>query len=144
MRILLRLSYLGTKYHGWQVQPNGITIQEVLQDASESLYQIRPGLTGCSRTDAGVHANEYYCHFDIDRYIPEMNIVAALNTNLPNDIAVTDCKYVEEDFHARYSSKGKEYIYRIYNAKTPNPFLFDRCWHISQNPKINMKKFTCK
>lgn len=132
MRILLKLSYLGTNYHGWQVQPNGITVQEELQNALESLYQIRPGVTGCSRTDSGVHAKEFYCHYDSNKFIPESNIVAALNTLLPNDISVVSCCYVEDDFHARYSSKGKEYVYQIYNAKTPDPFLYDRTWHINR------------
>ena len=73
MRVLLKISYLGTNYHGWQVQPNGITVQETLQDALEKLYQSRPALTGCSRTDSGVHAKEFYCHFDTEKYIPENN-----------------------------------------------------------------------
>ena len=132
MRILLKLSYLGTNYHGWQVQPNGITVQEEMQNALETLYQVRLGVTGCSRTDSGVHAKEFYCHYDTTKYIPESNIIAALNTKLPNDISVASCCYVDDDFHARYSSKGKEYIYQIYNAKTPEPFLNDRSWHISR------------
>ena len=137
MRILLKLSYLGTNYHGWQVQPNGTTVQEVLQNALESLYQMRPGVTGCSRTDAGVHANEFFCHYDAQRFIPCDNIIAALNTALPHDISVTECRYVEDDFHSRYSAKGKEYVYKIYNRKAPNPFLADRSWHIARKLDIS-------
>ncbi len=132
MRILLKLSYLGTNYHGWQVQPNGITVQETIQNALEQLYGARLGVTGCSRTDAGVHANEFFCHYDVDKYIPENGVVAALNIALPNDIAVTECQYVSDDFHARYSSKGKEYVYYIYTSKTPNPFLYGRCWYLNK------------
>ncbi len=138
MRVLLKISYLGTNYHGWQVQPNGITVQEQLQNAVESLYQSRLGVTGCSRTDSGVHANEYYCHYDTDKYIREDGIIAALNIALPNDIAVIDCKYVDDDFHARYSATKKEYVYHIYNSKTPNPFLHGRCLHL--NRELDVEK----
>ena len=137
MRILLKLSYLGTNYHGWQVQPNGVTVQEKIQDALESLYGVRPGVTGCSRTDAGVHANEFYCHYDVEKYIAEDGIIAALNIALPNDIAVIGCKYVNDDFHARYSSKGKVYVYKIFVSKTPNPFLDGRCWHLNRNLNVD-------
>lgn len=136
MRILLKISYLGTNYHGWQVQPNGITIQEEVQNALERLYGLRPALTGCSRTDAGVHANEFYCHYDTEKYIREEGIIAALNILLPNDIAVIACNIVADDFHARYSAKGKEYVYKIYTSKTPNPFLHGRCLHL--NKKLNV------
>lgn len=142
MRVLLKISYLGTNYHGWQVQPNGITVQEELQNAVESLYQSRLGITGCSRTDSGVHANEYFCHYDTDKYIREEGIIAALNIALPNDIAVIDCKYVDDAFHARYSSKGKEYVYNIYTSKTPNPFMYGRCLHISKELDVEkMNRF---
>lgn len=142
MRVLLIISYLGTNYHGWQVQPNGITVQEKMQDALESLYQSRLGITGCSRTDSGVHANEYYCHYDTEKYISEDGIIAALNIALPNDIAVIGCKYVNDDFHARYSATGKEYVYHIYNSKTPNPFLYGRSLHIGRELNVDlMNKF---
>lgn len=137
MRVLLRISYLGTNYHGWQVQPNGITVQQVLQDALESVYKTRPKLTGCSRTDAGVHAKEFYCHYDADMTIPEKGVIAALNSVLPNDIAVTGCEYVADDFHARYSAKGKNYVYKIYNSGIPDPFSADRSWMISRSLNID-------
>lgn len=136
MKVLLKISYLGTNYHGWQVQPNGITVQQVLQDALEELYQSRPGVTGCSRTDSGVHASEFYCHYDTDKYIFEDNIIAALNTKLPKDISVIGCKYVNDDFHARYSCKGKEYVYKIYNSVTPDPFVYDRSWQIGRRLNV--------
>lgn len=132
MRVLLKISYLGTAYHGWQVQPNGITVQETMQNALEKLYKCRPNLTGCSRTDAGVHAREFFCHYDTDCYILDKGIISALNTVLPNDIAVIGCKYVDDGFHARYSAKGKNYIYRIYNSSIPCPFEDGRSWRISR------------
>ena len=130
MRILLKIAYLGTDYHGWQVQPNGITVQEVMQDALEKLYGVRLPLTGCSRTDAGVHANEFCCHYDTDMYIPANGIVNALNSKLPSDISVLSAAAVSDEFHARYSSIGKNYVYRIYNSRVHNPFFADRSWRI--------------
>ena len=142
MRILLTIAYLGTNYHGWQVQPNGITVQKIMQDALESVYKVRPNLTGCSRTDAGVHANEFCCHYDVDSYITEKGIVCALNTKLPRDVRVIKCKYVDDDFHARYSALGKEYVYRIYNSPTSNPFESDRSLHVTKQLDIEkMNRF---
>lgn len=142
MRILLKISYLGSAYHGWQVQPNGITVQEIMQDALESVYKCRPSLTGCSRTDAGVHANEFYCHYDTDVTIPEEGIIAALNSVLPKDVSVKECKVVNNDFHARYSALGKNYVYRIHCSKTHDPFRADRTWQISRPLDIErMNKF---
>ena len=119
MRVLLKISFVGTAYHGWQVQPNGVTVQEVLQNSLENLYQVRPGVTGCSRTDAGVHAREFYCHYDIDKMIPPDNIVAALNTTLPNDISVVACKYglvYDEDFETE-ELNVEDYLYHEKDEK---------------------------
>lgn len=143
-RVVLKISYLGTAYHGWQVQPNGITIQEEMQNALEKMYKKRLDLTGCSRTDSGVHANEFFCHFDTDLEINEKGIVLGLNAYLPQDIAVLDAKYVDSDFHARYSAKGKNYIYRIYNGELKNPFNSDRAWHISRPLDIEKMNVFCK
>ena len=143
-RVVLKISYLGTAYHGWQVQPNGITIQEEMQNALEKMYKYRPNLTGCSRTDAGVHANEFFCHFDTDLEINEKGIVLGLNALLPQDICVLEAKYVEDDFHARYSAKGKNYIYRIYNKELKNPFNSDRALHIARPLNIDKMNEFCK
>ena len=143
MRILLKISFVGSAYHGWQVQPNAITVQEVMQNALESLYNKRPPLTGCSRTDAGVHANEFYCHYDAPSDIPLKGIVAALNSFLPNDIAVLSAEYVEPDFHARYSAKSKNYIYKIHNSDTINPFISDRMLHIERKLDIDLMNEFC-
>lgn len=122
-RVLLKISYDGTAYHGWQVQPNGITVQETLQNALEKMLGERIGVTGCSRTDAGVHAREFYCHFDASESIPTTAFVAGLNCCLPYDISVLQASDVPCDFHARYNAKGKRYIYIIDNAAVPDPFL---------------------
>ena len=87
-RVLLKISYLGSNYHGWQVQPNGITVQQVLGEKLQQMYKQKVNLTGCSRTDAGVHASEFYCHYDTELHIDKGGIVKGLNSVLPKDIAV--------------------------------------------------------
>ena len=94
-RIKLSISYDGTDYHGWQVQPNGITIQQTLQDSLEKLFGYRPSVTGCSRTDAGVHACEFVCHLDCDEIFPGNAFLKGLNSLLPNDISVIDYSEVD-------------------------------------------------
>ncbi len=123
-KLLLRICYDGTNYCGWQVQPNGISVQSVICDALFDLLGAKTDVTGCSRTDSGVHANEFCCHFTTDNQkIDCKGFVGALNTRLPNDISVLQCCEVDDDFHARYSTKAKRYIYKIYCSDVRNPFL---------------------
>ena len=131
-RMLLNISYDGTAYHGWQVQPNGITVQEVLQNALEALLGERVKVTGCSRTDAGVHAKDFYCHIDCDDKFPPEAFLRGLNSLLPSDIAVKDCKEVATDFHARYNAKGKTYTYLILNSNKKDAFLSRYSWQIER------------
>ena len=121
-RLLLTLRYDGTQYHGWQVQPNGVTVQQRMQDAIEKITGVRSGLTGCSRTDAGVHANMFCCAFNTESPLRGTRMVRALNANLPQDIAVYDCREVDDKFHPRYHAEGKRYVYRIWNSTARNPF----------------------
>lgn len=130
-RILLELEYDGTDYHGWQVQQNGQSVQSRVQDALEQCTGVRCALTGCSRTDAGVHAMGFVCVFDTECSIPVPKMTAALNTFLPNDIAVLRAQQVSETFHPRYSAIGKRYLYRILNTPTRRPLCDGRTWHIS-------------
>ena len=125
-RFLLTISYLGTNYCGWQVQPNGNTIQAEMCNSLKSIFKSDISVTGCSRTDSGVHALMYCCHFDAETTMNGENIVKALNTNLPSDIVCLNCKEVKNDFHARYNSSGKNYIYKIHNSTLRNPFLEGR------------------
>ncbi len=120
-RILLTLRYDGTAYHGWQVQPNGVTVQQVLQDAVEAVTGVRSGITGCSRTDAGVHADMFCCAFDSDTPLRGDKLCSALNFHLPRDVSVYDAREVEEEFHPRYHAKGKRYVYRIWNGNQRHP-----------------------
>lgn len=127
--ILLSLCYDGTNYHGWQVQKNALTVQEVFQRAMFRLFGENVDVKGCSRTDAGVHANMYCVSAKIGSNIPCERLSMAINRFLPSDIAVTSAVDVPMDFHARYSCTGKEYVYKIWNAPIRNPFWRGRAFH---------------
>ena len=143
-RFLLTIKYLGTHFCGWQVQPNGITVQEVMCNTLKSIFKTDISVTGCSRTDSGVHALMYCCHFDADTSMGNENIIKALNSNLPASVVCIDCKKVSDDFHARYNSTGKNYIYRIYNAPIREPFLEDRALWCTQALDINRMETAAK
>jgi len=135
MKILLNISYVGSAYCGYQVQKNGVSIQQKLNEAARSLFGFECDIVGCSRTDKGVHANmfcacvtEKGCK-SISSTIPEASIPVAFNSYLPGDISVRSARYVEDDFHPRYDVKYKEYVYKIYNAPILDPFLYGRVWH---------------
>jgi len=142
-RVLLKISYDGTNYCGWQVQPNGKAVQETLQDALEEMLKERVNLTGCSRTDAGVHAREFYCHFDCNESIPTAAFVPGLNRLLPDDIAVLSAIDVAPDFHARYSAKGKKYVYVIDNGIVADPLLSRYALHIKNPLSIEKMNTLC-
>lgn len=120
-RLLLTLRYDGTAYHGWQVQPNGVTVQQTLQDAIEAVTGVRSGVIGCSRTDAGVHADMFCCTFDTDSPLRGDKLCSALNYHLPRDISVYAAREVAADFHPRYGAAGKRYVYRIWNGPQRHP-----------------------
>jgi len=143
-RVLLTVKYDGTNYHGWQVQPNGITIQSVLQESLQKVLGKHTNVTGCSRTDAGVHANMFCCHIDCDDSIPDDAFLRGLNGVLPCDIAVTACKTVADDFHARYSALGKTYVYNIYNSQIKDPFKLRYSWWIERPLDINKMNEFCE
>ena len=126
---LVTIAYDGTDYHGWQVQPNGITVQQAVQDAIEKILGKRENITGCSRTDAGVHANEFCFNMRTQKDIIPFRFVGGMNAVLPDDIAVKNCQEVDADFHARYDCKGKEYVYKIWNSPSRNPFCEGRYLH---------------
>lgn len=121
--LLFTIRYQGTNYHGFQVQKNALTVAEVLQNALHSVTGIHEDIKGCSRTDSGVHSNQFCVSMKTTCTIPCKNFIKALNIHLPYDIAVTDCVEVPIDFHARYSCKGKRYIYKIHDNIIRDPFL---------------------
>jgi len=144
-RFLLTICYDGTNYCGWQVQSNAITVQEVLQKTLLTVVGDLPnGICGCSRTDSGVHANMYCCHFDTNSNIPPKSVVAALNARLPSDIAAINCIEVANDFHARYNCVSKNYIYKIYNSNIRNPFKEKYYYRLNRRLDSEMMNEGCK
>lgn len=121
--LLITISYDGRHFHGWQIQQNALTVQEVFQNSLTKIIGSEFDVKGCSRTDSGVHANMYCISLKITHPILPERLKAALNRWLPKSVAVLDCIEVPLDFHARYSCVSKEYIYKIWNNEVRNPFL---------------------
>lgn len=138
MKILLKFSFVGSAYCGWQAQNNGKTVQQTLTDAANKLFGFECDVTGCSRTDSGVHANMFCATVakkgtdEIETSIPLSNIPRAINCFLPDDMSVFEANMVQGDFHARYSVKYKEYIYKIHTRPERDAFLSGRAWHVSK------------
>ena len=126
--IALKLMYNGTAYHGWQVQKNAVTVCGTLEKAIADICGGPVHLTGCGRTDAGVHAEHYIANFRTESRIPVDRLPFAVNTHTPEDIAVKEAFEVAEDFNAIGSCLRKEYTYRIYNSRIRNAFLVNRVW----------------
>jgi len=127
--LLVEISYKGTAYHGYQVQKNALTVAEVLQNGIEKVLKVREPIVGCSRTDSGVHARQFFFHMKTESNIPCEALLKALNNNTPGDIAVKSIREVPLDFHARYHVKEKEYRYLIWNDPVKDPFLENLAYH---------------
>ncbi len=117
-RYLLEISYLGTKYVGWQIQPNGLSVQQVIQEALSKLLHEEVNVIGCGRTDAGVHASQYFLHFDTAEHIDEGRLTK-LRYMLPRDIAFISHQELDIEFSARFSATSRSYTYRIHTEKEP-------------------------
>ena len=118
--LLFKISFEGSSFHGWQQQDNAVTVQGELKAAFQRLTGETPNIIGCSRTDAGVHANEYFFNVRTESTIPvESFPVALMSAKLPGEIAVHSCKEVDYDFHARYDAKSREYCYFVHFVKDP-------------------------
>ena len=129
MKYLLTISYNGSRYCGYQKQKNGISIQEKLTDAANAVFGVGTKITGCSRTDRGVHAFGFKATLESDNAkIKPEKLPAALNAHLPDDISVREATEVDPDFHPRYCVKEKEYRYIICNAPTRDPFMLGRAY----------------
>ena len=125
----MTIAYRGTRYHGFQRQPNAVTVQGELEKQLARVLNGPVTAYGCSRTDTGVHANMFVLHLHTERDIRCKNLVRALNGYLPDDISVLACEDALPDFHARFDCKGKEYLYRIHNHESKDPFLTDLAYH---------------
>lgn len=142
-KIALTIMYDGTLFHGWQVQNNAKSVQGTLQDSLENILGFRPDVTGVSRTDSGVHANNYVCHILKEGInIPAEKLAAALNSHLRDSgIAIKSAEMRDADFHARYSCVAKEYVYKIWNARYANPFYKDRAMFYPMEIDIEKMRF---
>ena len=126
--IALFLTYVGTNYHGWQVQKRDVSVAQTMEEAASAIVGHPVKMTGCGRTDAGVHARCYVANFRTTSSIPADRIPYAMNTHLPEDIVVTGAMDVHEDFNAIGSCVKKEYTYLIYNSRIRDPFYVDKAW----------------
>lgn len=124
--LLFTIRYDGSSFHGWQVQNNALTVQEVFQTAVSEIISSCPDIKGCSRTDSGVHANMFCISMKTEHSIPCERFLAAINSHLPDTVACLKVEEVPLDFHARYSALGKRYVYKVHNSPVKDPFLRDR------------------
>ncbi len=123
------IAYRGTKYHGFQRQSNAVTVQETLEKHLSKVLNEPISITGCSRTDMGVHANQFCFNVKTNSVIPCRNFVRGVNGELPDDISILSCEEASPEFHARFDCKGKEYIYKIHCSESKNPFASDLMLH---------------
>ena len=131
MRYFAKIKYLGTSFHGFQVQPTERTVQGTLCDALAEALGCKASVTGCSRTDAGVHANEFCLVIDAPgATVPADKLPVAIARFLPTDLSLFWAKECDENFHPRYDVKEKEYLYRIMNQKVYDPFEYGRAWFL--------------
>ena len=126
--VAIKLMYVGTPFHGWQVQKNAVSVAGTLEKALHAVLGHRVKLTGCGRTDAGVHAKVYIANFYTNSSIPLDRLPLAVNTRLPDSIVVTKAVQVPDSFNAIGSCVQKEYTYLIYNSRIRNPFYVNRAY----------------
>lgn len=142
--IKLTIEYDGTNYHGWQVQPNAVTVQGKVIEAIESLTGESVTLVGASRTDEGVHALGQVANFLTNSSILPDKFCLALNAHLPSDIVVVGSEEVPNEFNARYASKGKSYKYVIHNRYTPSALWDNRAYHVKHRLNVDIMNDAAK
>ena len=135
MRYFLELSYNGSAYHGWQNQPNAITVQEVIEKALSTLLKEPIAIMGAGRTDTGVHALQMFAHFDTERVFDSSDLVFKLNSFLPKDIVIAAIFKMKADAHARFHATSRTYLYRI--ALHKNVFSFDNALYVKQDLDVD-------
>jgi len=136
LRYFIELSYNGKDYHGWQNQPNAISVQEVVEKAMTTLLKEKISIVGAGRTDAGVHAIQMFAHFDIPEIKSLEKLIYNLNAFLPKDIAIHNIYKVNDDTHARFDAICRTYIYRISLVK--NVFTFNDTYYFKQKLNVNI------
>ncbi|PHQ57279.1 MAG: tRNA pseudouridine(38-40) synthase TruA [Lutibacter sp.] len=137
MRYFIELSYKGTNYHGWQEQPNSVSVQELINNAFSTIFGTSINVVGAGRTDTGVHAEQLYAHVDFSTEISIRDVIYKINSLLPHDIVVENILKTTEDVHARFDAISRSYEYRIFLGR--NPFLIETTWQLN-NKKLNIDK----
>lgn len=136
MNIKLTVEYDGTNYHGWQIQPNGPSIQSILEQAVSTFVGTATRVIGSGRTDAGVHALGQVANFFTQREYDRHRIQRGLNALTPPDITIKEVEFVADSFDARRDGRSRIYEYRILNRSTPSPFSLNRAWHVHESLDI--------
>ena len=139
-RYKLVIAYEGTNYGGWQVQPNAVTIQSLIQDALLKILKTPTHVTSSGRTDAGVHARAQIAHFDATKPLDIFITLRSLNGLLPRDIRILSIELTEDSFHSRFDAKGKTYHYHLSTGPAPDPFMRHFSVHLYQPLKIDTLK----
>lgn len=142
--ICLTVAYDGTNYHGWQVQPNAMTVQEMLQTAVERILDHEVKIVAGARTDRGVHAMGQVINFQTEKGIALEGLAKGLNSLLPPDIRIRQARDVDESFHARYSARSKTYVYCILNDTFNSPFLVRYALHVPYSLDLSSMRQTIK
>lgn len=142
MRYFLEFSYNGKAYHGWQNQPNAISVQEVLEKALSTILKSQISVMGAGRTDAGVHASQMFAHFDFEGEINSKDLVYKLNSFLPKDIVVVDVFIVNNEAHTRFDALSRTYHYKISTSK--NVFNYDFAYEMQLPLDVNTMNEACK
>lgn len=137
MRYFAELSYNGTHYNGWQIQPNAPSVQQTIEKAFSTILRTPISITGCGRTDTGVHASQYFIHFDFDQEFPK-SLNKRINKYLPPDIAIHRIFEVADDAHARFNANYRAYEYHVIFDK--NPFLIERAFYYPFGKKLDFEK----
>ncbi|MBZ0328151.1 MAG: tRNA pseudouridine(38-40) synthase TruA [Altibacter sp.] len=136
MRYFIEISYSGKNYHGWQIQPDAISVQEVLERTLSTLLRSEIKVTGAGRTDTGVHAKQLFAHFNAEEILDVQELIFRLNSFLPKDISVNDLFRVTDEAHARFDAVAREYQYVISLKK--DPFREDFAYHLHQEPSVTL------
>lgn len=142
MRYFIELSYNGSAYHGWQNQPNAITVQEVTEKALSTLLKTPISVMGAGRTDTGVHAKQMFAHFDSENNLSANDLIFKLNSFLPNDVVIHDIFKVKDDAHSRFDAISRTYLYRI--ALEKNAFTNDNTFYMRQSLDVEKMKEAAK
>lgn len=142
MRFFIEMAYDGTEFHGWQKQPNAITVQETLEDCFAKVFQQKIAVTGAGRTDAGVHAKQMIAHFDIEVDFDREHLIYKLNRMLPKSVVIYKIYPVQPEAHARFDAVSREYKYYVTLRK--NPFIKDFSCYIPQKLDVDLMNEACE